>query len=384
MTRWNSPTVVGVSFSVGAPVYFETGIFGCYGFELGAGAGVSGVGSEMHFLDIDGDGAPDQVLKLDNSSTIYVRKNPAAGGLRSGVNLLVGVQNPLGGTITLQYDRVGNVVDPANGVDMPHQELVLANVTEHDNMQLSGNGVVINQQELNTRIDYGLTPPPANLGPFPNVGEPSGRYSRVDREFLGFSMLTIDQGEGTRTIQNYDTSSYEHRHLLLNETVADENNINAEMLFRKTSNTYTDRTVANSSAVFPALTQRQIRFYEGLTDNASAPVKTTTLTYDYTTLGDIKTFTDPDDDDAPNSVTYAIGYQNVTDSSGSGAVLPRANLVQAFDSPQQTNLLRQRSATYGPHGEMKTMSDLVFGGKDPTGKAYTIAGGGEPELGLRI
>ena len=375
----------GLSLSVGAPVYFETGLFGCYGFEIGAGAGVSGVASEMHFLDIDGDGAPDQVLKIDGDKDVYVRKNPAAGTAVNGVNLLVGVQNPLGGQTLLQYQRVGNVVDPVNHappgmpaqyVDMPHQELVLAAITELDNMQLSGNGVVINQGSIAQRIDYGLTPPPANLGPFPNVGEPSGRYSRADREFLGFSMLTIDQGEGTRVVQHYDTSSYEHRHLLLEETVADETNINSETLFRKTSNTYLDRTVASSSAIFPALTQKKIQFYEGLTDNAAAPVKTTTLTYDYTTLGDVKTFTDPDDDDVSgSSVTYAVGYQSVTDPLGSGAVLPRANMVQAYDSPQQTNLLRQRSAVYGPHGEMQTMSDLIFGGKDATGKAYTVAGG---------
>lgn len=374
----------GLSLSAGAPVYFETGLFGCYGFEIGAGAGISGVGSEMHFLDIDGDGAPDQVLKVDGDSNVYVRKNPAAGGLRSGVNLLVGVQNPLGGTISLTYDRVGNVVDPSNHaaagmpaeiVDMPKQELVLAQVVESDHMQLNANGVVINPQQLVTNIDYGVMPPPANLGPFPNTGEPSGRYSRAEREFFGFGTLTIDQGEGTRTIQHYDTTSYEHRHLLIDETVADETNINAETLFRKISNTYTDRAVASSSAVFPALTTKKIQFYEGLSDNASAPVKTTTLTYDYTSLGDIKTFTDPDDDDVTNSVTYSVGYQNVTDPLGSGATLPRANLVQAFDSPQQTNLLRQRSAVYGPHGEMQTMADLLFGGKDPTGKAYTIAGG---------
>jgi len=368
----------GLGLSVGVPVYFETGIFGCYGFEVGVGAGLSGVGSEMRFVDIDGDGAPDQVLKLDGDSNVYVRKNPAAGASINGVNLLVGVQNPLGGTIGLVYDRVGNVVDPANGVDMPHQELVLATIAESDNMNLNANGVVINQQNLVTTIDYGLTPPSVTLGPFPNTGEPSGRYSRADREFLGFGTLTIGEGGSTRVIRHYDTSSYERRQLLLDETTADESNINKETLFRKTINTYTNRTVANSNAtvpaIFPALTQKETLFYEGLTDNAQAPVKTTTVTLDYTDLGDVKTFIDPDDDDAQDKVQYSIGFQNVSDPLGTSAILPRPSLIQAFDSTG-TNLLRQRSAVYGPHGEMQSQSNLLFGGKDPNGNAYTVGAG---------
>ena len=71
---------------------------------------------------------------------------------------------------------------------------------------------------------------------------------------------------------------------------------------------------------------------------------------------------------------YSIGYQNVADRLGTTAIMPRPNLIQAYDSPKKTNLLRQRSAFYGLHGEMKTLSDLVFGGKDPSGNAFTQGG----------
>ena len=374
----------GTSLSAGAPVYFEFDPFGCYGFEVGAGAGSSGVHSEMKFVDIDGDGAPDQVLKIDEDPNIYVRKNPAAGDPNvNGVNLLVGVVNPLQGQIVMLYQRVGNVVDPTNHapagmppelVDMPDQKLVLASVTSLDNMQMNQNGVQVAQGQINWSADYGVTPPSPTSGPFPNTGEPSGFYSRKEREFFGFGTVTITEGGNTRIVRHYDTSSYEHRHLLVDETVADETNPSQEKLFQKTSNTYQNQAVANSMAIFPALTQKQTLFFEGATDNAAAPLKTTSLSYTYTNLGDIQTFTDPDDDDAPNEAFYSIWYQSVSDPLGTGAVLPRANLIQVYDSPNKSNLLKQRSAFYGLHGEMKFLNDLVFGGKDPNGNAYTIAG----------
>ena len=250
----------GTSLSVGAPVYFEFDPFGCYGFEVGAGAGSTGVHSEMRFVDIDGDGAPDQVLKIDQDHNLYVRKNPAAGDPRvNGVNLLVGVVNPLKGETVMQYQRVGNVVDPTNHaaanmpperVDMPNQQLVLASVTVLDNMQMNQNGVQIAEGQINYSIDYGVTPPSAAPGTIPNIGEPSGFYSRTEREFFGFGTVTITEGGNTRVIQHYDTSSYEHRHLLLDETIADETNPSQETLFQKTSNTFQDQAITNSTALY--------------------------------------------------------------------------------------------------------------------------------------
>src|SRR5262249_41655487 len=117
---------IGLGLSAGYSYYYETGFFGCYGFELGAGAGTTTTGSSMRFEDIDGDGAPDQVLKLPGNSNVYVRQNPAAGSATAGVNLLTQVLGPLGGQISLRYRRLGHVVDPSNHVDMPESQMVLA------------------------------------------------------------------------------------------------------------------------------------------------------------------------------------------------------------------------------------------------------------------
>ena len=89
----------GNSKSAGFPYYFETVYAGCWGGEVGIGAGLNNIGSEMRFQDMDGDGAPDHVLKVNGQSKIYVRKNAANNRLGAKPNLLRKVKNPLGGGV---------------------------------------------------------------------------------------------------------------------------------------------------------------------------------------------------------------------------------------------------------------------------------------------
>jgi RHS repeat-associated protein len=341
----------GFGFSVGYPSYTETGVTGCWVFEGGFGASRSHGKSEMRFEDIDGDGAPDQVLKLDGDSRLFVRLNPISG-IHGAVDLLQVVTTPLGGTITLRYDRLGHVVDHTNHVDMPQHQLALTAVVLSDPFTL----------ETETDIDYSLSPTPFG-SPTPGPTEPSGFYSRDEREFFGYSHVTATQIDGNRVQRTYDTSSYARKHLLLTETVLDQSG--AERAFRRTSNHYDDRPVGNPAvpnASFPALTSQVTSFYEGLTDDLNAPVKTTTLTYDYDSFGNVKTFADAGDVGTTDDVSYTVGYQQITDPA-TGAPFFRANLVTAFDAVG--NVLRKRQAGYGNQGQMQDMFDALIGGKDP-------------------
>jgi RHS repeat-associated protein len=365
---------LGLGLSAGYAQYFETGIAGCYGFEIGAGAGTTTTGSQMRFEDIDGDGAPDQVLKLAGNPNVYVRRNPAGGSPVLGVNLLRQVINPLGGVTALTYARIGHVVDPNNHIDMPEHQFALAEIITNDgNFSFPGRGLNL----LVTTVDYSQTP--SDRPQFPSQ-EPTGFYSRAEREFLGYSHLIIRRFDDTRQIdRTYDNSTYQRRHLLLTETTHDSST-GTPRLFRKTTRTFDPRLVAVApGAVFPALTREQTFFYEGLTNDENAPIKTTTLGYDYDDQGNRTKFDDLGDD-APavtsDDLHYSIGFQLIPDpiDSASGARLVRANDLLVRDAAG--NLLRERVGVYGPRGEMQQMSDKLFGGKHPTtGTPYTFGEG---------
>ena len=289
----------GFGGSAGYAFYIETFTpAGCFVIEIGAGAGHSSTGSEMRFEDINGDGAPDQVLRLANpilnvgsgDSNVYVRRNPASGG-NGGVNLLQRVTTPLGGTIDLTYSLTGHVIDQQHGNDMPDHEYVLHQVFLDDQMPDFHN-------QMTWVLDY----------TDPATGEPSGFYSRDEREFFGFAHVRTSDGP-IQTDRTYDTTTYARRHLMLNEVISD---FVAKKLFRQTVNTYQDRTVVaavpgvSRDSTFPALTSKTISFYEGLTNDLTAPVKTTQLTYDYNNVGQISKFVDFGDVGTGDDVNYTV------------------------------------------------------------------------------
>jgi len=66
--------------------------------------------TEIDLQDVNGDGYADS-LQTTNDNLLTVRAN-----LQADTNLLATVQNPLGGTITLTYERDGNTVDNPSSV----------------------------------------------------------------------------------------------------------------------------------------------------------------------------------------------------------------------------------------------------------------------------
>jgi RHS repeat-associated protein len=355
----------GIGASAGNAFYIETFTpAGCFVIEVGAGGGESSTGSEMRFDDIDGDGAPDQILRLANpilnvgsgDSNVYVRRNPAAGDQNTGVNLLQKVTTPLGGTIQLSYERIGHVVDQAHSIDMPDHQNALHQVFLDDQMPDFHN-------QMTWVLDY----------TDPTTGKASGFYSRDEREFFGFSHVQTSDGR-IQTDRTYDTSSYARRHLLRNEVISDSV---AHTLFRQTDDTYQDRTVVaavpgvSRDSTFPARVSRTVSFYEGLTNNLSAPVKTTQQTYNYNNVGQVSNFVDFGDVGTADDINYTVNYATIADPLGSGASIVRPSQVLTSDG--NGNTLRSRQATYEAHGAMQTLTDSLFGGKNPQGTVYPIS-----------
>src|SRR5699024_8749548 len=80
------------------------------------------------FEDIDGDGKPDQVMKVpdEQTATVYAKLNNIGQ-----TNLLTAVNRPLGSRIEMSYVRSGNHVDLANGINMPSNQWVMAGAIVH-------------------------------------------------------------------------------------------------------------------------------------------------------------------------------------------------------------------------------------------------------------
>jgi RHS repeat-associated protein len=392
----------GTSESAGFSRYWETGEFGCWGFELGVGASQTSTGSEMRFEDIDGDGAPDQILKFesDGDANVYVRRNPSRGTVgdsngNSPPNLLTNVFTPLGGLYGITYARLGNIIvadpDPTRRVDMPDRHDVMVKTF------VGGNSAVApfsQDPAFETHIDYGLDP---SVDPAKPTSPPSGVYDRVNREFLGFSHVTITRaGDGQQVKRLYDNQTYFGRHQLLDEQIRDTVLTGGPKLFRRTSNHYDQRQVflGSDASKFSALVTQKTSFYEALTNDPEAPVRSTTIAHDYDETGNPIVMSDLGDDDLAvggDDIHYAIAYQSITDPA-TGKTFPRPKDVFACSAaPTKTttngqttasclaaNVLRHRFAFYGTHGEMLTLTDDHFGGKDPaTGNPY-VSGQTDP------
>ncbi|HWO22671.1 MAG TPA: toxin TcdB middle/N-terminal domain-containing protein [Kofleriaceae bacterium] len=149
---------------------------------------------ELSLLDIDGDGAADHVLRVGSSSgtgRIYVKRNRVTGK----TNLLRAIHRPLGGRITLSYNRVGNTVA------LPQSRQVLTRVEVDDGVDL---GSAFPSPNLVTTIQY-----------------ENGFYHRREKEFFGFGKITARRADGVTTELEYENGGYALKGLQRSETRRD-------------------------------------------------------------------------------------------------------------------------------------------------------------------
>jgi RHS repeat-associated protein len=301
------------------------------GLELEISGQVDGNGGGMQltFQDLDGDGLPDHVLKKRDDPTVYVKPN-----LAQKANLLTSVERPLGGSFALTYARQGNKVglsvDGSRKVDMPDTQWVLASVTEND-----GRG-----NSYTSRYDY---------------FDESYR-DRGERESYGYARVKTTRPDGSTIDRRFKNQDFYQRYLLESEEIADA----ASRVFRTKTSTYEPRSVA-PGAFFPALVREETFFSEG----TGSAHKSAVQTYDYNSFGNVIAFTDSGDQGAADDVAATAAY----------AVDPQTY----FNQPSHLELrdgagrlLRERSGTYSPLGDLVRLEKVLIGGKDPgTGSTYT-------------
>jgi len=360
---------------------------------LSAGGDVSPrklTGFELSLLDIDGDGLPDHVLKIEggdasSQAAVYARLNQNGGG-----NLLSRVEEPLGGSFDVAYTRVGNTVA------MQESRYVMTALSVHDGLA-SGVG-----HDLTSFTRYD-----------------GGQRDRNEREFFGFATVETVRPDGGIAVQRYLNDSSRRKGLLASEELRDASGA----LFSAVLNLYDDQPALVApaldecrgltpfflsgddycSAAWTRLQRTEQRSYEGQTALVGQPRITTAQQFQYDlATGNVIAFEDLGDladvaDDFSATVDYFTG--------------PAASALHAIDRPEhvvlfagslssRTRLLRERRATFDDFANLRQLSinlggngsaatlDLVWNGDgnlqryvsppNANGERYTVDYGYDP------
>ncbi|KAB2805371.1 SpvB/TcaC N-terminal domain-containing protein [Phaeocystidibacter luteus] len=203
------------SYNLSRGMGFSGNLTGNYAFSIPFGPKISVGGSvngnlsvnrvRTSFVDMNGDGDMDFIHSLDNGNmAVYLAKSEKA-------NLLNTVTNPLGGTISIDYELIGNKVgyydaevkthvsnDDVEKViwDMPTAKWVMSEVTVDDGFDLisSGSADVDGTDEYVTKFAYD-----------------GGIKNRREKNFVGFTRFAIihpDQLEGGQYYLSNPSPSY--------------------------------------------------------------------------------------------------------------------------------------------------------------------------------
>ncbi|WP_394821480.1 SpvB/TcaC N-terminal domain-containing protein [Pendulispora albinea] len=293
------------------------------------------------FEDVDGDSLPDFVYK-GNGHAVFAKRNKAGG-----VNLLTTVHRPLGGTIALDYTTEGNLVGRADlpagspKVDEPWNKYVLSKVDVDDGR---GNHYV---------RDFSY--------------EPSGFFDRVEREDYGFAKVTTKLEDASTTESHYLNQDFYRRGLAAQTAMRDATGA----LFTSERVVYAQPSSSSPSepltgTFFPKEISRTSNWYEGTTSDLSNPGKSTTENRFWDDKGNLTDREVFADDGPADDVLYHVTYDP---SLAQGGIF-RPSQVTA--KGRDGALLRDRKATYHANGALKTLTNVVIGGRDPlTNQPYT-------------
>ena len=231
---------INAGFTVCIPIIIA-GIRICVNPSVNAGHGVSRQKNQL--IDVDGDGFPDYITS-DNDGQLTVRKSTIAK-----TNKLKDISRPLGSSISLDYQPVGNTYNH------PHSVWTLSEVTIRDGFEGDGADSLITQYVYE-----------------------DGYYDRHEREFYGFGKIlskeldTEDNNTVYRTgIQVFNNQNYYEKGLLASEMLVD----GSGNPFTETRYDYKLKNVHNGGfiddsmadkdnmAAFPAMIDMHKYFYEG-------------------------------------------------------------------------------------------------------------------------
>lgn len=244
----------------------------CINPKVNAGNGVSRRLAQI--MDINGDNFSDFVYsEKDGQLTV-------TPGYLGRTNMLKKVNRPMGSYFSMDYLRMGNTYD------MPQSKWVLAAVEMYDG--LTGDGA----DTMRRTFTYS-----------------NGLYNRREREFYGFDTVVTTELNTTasnspyrRHIQHFINNSYTAKGLPVTEWMEDA----AGNRYTQTDNEYELRRVQDS-CFFPALLRSTTTSYEGQPGAGLS----TTMRFDYDTLGNMTRIIDEGDGSSVDQVVAKITYHNV-------------------------------------------------------------------------
>jgi RHS repeat-associated protein len=383
------------TFNAGAGIFAPISfVVICLAIEFSIQIANANTSHEMRFEDVNGDGRPDQILKLQSSifrsstsneqaKQIFVKLNQTTGK----ANLLKSFTRPLGGQVQIDYAREGNRVDrtldPA--VDMPHSQWVMSQVTVGDGRNNS----------YTQSYDYGALA--ANGTP---AGFGSGFHERDEREDLGYSHVHMARsavdaqgnqiGDGSQIDTFYSNQDVYSKGLLEAEIESDATGLllrattvkhatPPDALVAWKAGTDAERTAARAGSFFPAEQERRTLFYEKATGPTVASVisavragvapaapKTHLETRQFDAEGNLTDLVDYGDDQiATDDLAYRMLYAPPTPLP---AHITRATEIRAATPANigsTSAFLRRRLASYNTDGSLATLTNLLSGGKVP-------------------
>ena len=144
------------------------------GYGNGLNFGYTSGSITTRFMDIDGDGLPDQIL--EDNGKVYYKKN-----LLGQADLLKTVRLPQGGSCNIEYE------EKAPTFNMPGAKMVMKAVT-FDDESGSGKMPVVNNGNTGSRVifEYG-----------------KGNYNRKEHDFYGYESLSSSNVDGTYAVQKF-------------------------------------------------------------------------------------------------------------------------------------------------------------------------------------
>jgi RHS repeat-associated protein len=241
----------------------------CINPAVSTGRGVSR--RQYQVMDINGDGFPD-ILKSENDGDLS-----ASLSLIGRTNMLKKVTRPLGGSFTIDYERLGN------SYEMPQSKWVLKSVEIIDGIRGDG----IDTMRSVFRYEGGI-------------------YNRHEREFYGFSKTVTEQLNGDivyrRQVKTFLNNSYYEKGLVKNEWTEDA----AGHKFIQTNSLYDLRPI-QANSYYPTVVQTEKLFYEGQPTAGASSV----MQFDYNAIGNMITIKDGGDGTAQDMISAEITYHNL-------------------------------------------------------------------------
>jgi RHS repeat-associated protein len=301
----------GLYFTIGIPIPLTP----CF-IIINPGGELSESISRQQYglIDINGDGYPDHVASNDDSELQVAYNNTGR------TNLLKTVYRPLGGKISIDYQRVGNTYE------MPQSKWVLSRVVLTDGM---GNS-------YKTLYKY-----------------EHGYYDRFEREFYGFREVietqSPDSPEERSIIRTYHNNNYYLKGLLIKTVTKDKDG----NVWVRTDNTYELIDVMEDSK-FPGLTKTTNYFYDGTKTDEGLYEKFTYQQYSYDSYGNIIYFYDSGDEGTDDDLQANISY-----FMDRNAYIMKPNMIEVRDLTNN-RLLRKRHAQYEQNtGNLLRLTQII-------------------------